>query len=106
MKPVHVEIADEPLEKIEWTDKKTGEKRHKSKQRAYMHGAGLYPVPFKIELDDTSGPFRPGLYLIAGEAFSPGDFDGLKFQDRRMKLMPLEEALAGFTGKPAAKIAA
>lgn len=98
MKPVVVEIAREPVENINWTDKKTGAAKHVGKQRAYMHGAGTYPTPFKLSLQDGESPFQPGFYMLAGECFAAGDFDSLKFRDRNFKLIPLEDALSVLTG--------
>lgn len=99
-KPIFIEISDEPIEPgISWTDKKTGQpKTGPAKQRAYLHGGGMYPLPFKIPVDDAGGPHRPGRYMFAGECFKVGDFDGLDFLDRRYKIIPLDEAIRELTG--------
>ena len=65
-------------------------------------------MPFKIIVPDA-GPYRPGAYLLAGESFKPGDWDGLKFSDRNLQLVPVADALGELgklTGKPALSAAA
>lgn len=92
-KAIFVEFAQgDTLERISWNDRKTGEAKTKTKQPAYLHGGGAYPIPFKVEIDEN-GPFRAGLYMLAGDAFKIGDFEALEFKDRNFKLIPLDEAL-------------
>lgn len=103
----HIEITDEPIEPGRpYTDKQTGmQKMIPGKQKAYLHGSDRYPIPFKIEVQDTTGPLRPGKYLMGGGAFAAGEYDRLKFDARRLHLIPLEEGLAALTGKPGLKVA-
>lgn len=94
MRPVVVEfVASDEIEKIQWNDKKSGELKSVTKQKAYLHGGGAYPVPFKVTVDDKKGPHRPGFYLLAGDAFKLGDFDRLEFLDRSVAFLPLAEAI-------------
>lgn len=107
-KPLHVEILDEPIEPgRNFTDKTTGmQKLLPGKQKAYLwNGTAAYPVPFKLEVDPAQGPFRPGLYMIAGECFGPGEYDRLKFDNRKFQLIPMDLAIGALSGvKP--KVAA
>lgn len=91
---INVEITDEPVSVGRpYQDKSTGMMRPAiSKQNAYLHSGKSYPVPFKVIVPD-SGPYRPGRYLLAGDVFKPGEYDGLKFFDRTLQLIPLEVAL-------------
>lgn len=91
---LYVEISDEPIiAGRPFTDKQTGMTRPAiSKQAAYLHTGARYPVPFKIIVPDA-GPYRPGAYLLAGEVFKPGEYDGLKFFDRALQLVPVAEAM-------------
>lgn len=91
---LYVEITDEALiPGRPYTDKATGVTRPAiAKQNAYLHTGARYPVPFKTIVPET-GPYRPGLYLMGGDVFKPGEYDGLKFFDRALELVPVQEAL-------------
>ncbi len=91
---LYVEITDEPvIAGRAYPDKQTGMmKPGISKQSAYLHTGARYPIPFKIMVPDA-GPYRPGHYLLAGDVFKPGDFDGLKFFDRGLALVSLADAI-------------
>lgn len=98
MKPVYVEfVQGDELIKLEWNDKKTGERKFRTRQKAYIHGGGAYPVPFKVDVDQLAGPYRPGFYLLAGDAFKLGDYEALELSDRTYKLMPIEDAVTALT---------
>lgn len=91
---IYVEVlAEDKIEVINWRDKSSGRDRSMSKQKAYLHGVGRYPVEYSMMVDDVRGPYRPGKYVMAGECFKPGEF-ALMFDARRMYLQPIEEALA------------
>lgn len=107
---IYVEVSDEPIVAGRpFTDKQTGMTRPPiSKQNAYLHAGMRYPVPFKVIVPE-SGPYRPGCYLLAGETFKPGEWDGLKFSDRNLELVPIADALAELGrvgGKPPLSAAA
>jgi hypothetical protein len=91
---IYVEISDEPIVVGRpYADKTTGQlKPAISKQNAYLHSGARYPIPFKCIVPDV-GPYRPGMYLVAGDVFKPGDFDGLKFFDRNLSLVAFADAL-------------
>lgn len=94
---IYVEVSNEPLiQGKPYTDKNTGMTRPAiSKQNCYLHTGARYPVPFKLAVQPETGPLRPGFYLIGGtEAFKPGEYDGLKFWDRGVLLVPVADALA------------
>lgn len=107
-KPLHVEVLDEAIEPgRNYTDKSNGmQKLLPGKQKAYLwNGISAYPIPFKMDVDPVGGPFRPGFYLIAGECFSPGEYDRLKFDSRKFQLIPMDIAIGALSGaKP--KVAA
>ncbi len=101
-----VEITDEPVVAGRpYADKTTGQlKPAISKQNAYLHSGARYPVPFKIIVPEA-GPYRPGSYLLSGDVFKPGEYDGLKFFDRALQLVPVADAVRQLSG-PAPKLAA
>lgn len=90
---VLIEVSDEAIEAGRpFTDKSTGMvKPAVAKQKCYLHSGNRYPVGFKQRVDDASGPHRPGFYLLAGDVFKPGEYDGLKFNDRQLQLVPLAQ---------------
>jgi len=93
-----VEITDEPIiSGRPFTDKSTGMTRPPfAKQAAYLHSGARYPIPFKIMVPEA-GPYRPGMYLLGGETFKPGEWDGLKFSDRNLQLVAAADAVAELT---------
>jgi hypothetical protein len=92
---IMVEITDEPIiPGRPFTDKSTGMTRPPiAKQAAYLHSGARYPTPFKIIVPET-GPYRPGMYLLAGDAFKAGEWDGLKFSDRNLQLVAAADVVA------------
>ena len=95
---LYVEITDEALiPGRPYTDKATGVTRPAiAKQNAYLHTEARYPVPFKAIVPEA-GPYRPGLYLLGGDVFKPGEYDGLKFFDRALQLVPVADAIRALT---------
>lgn len=62
-----------------------------SKQIAYIHQGDDYPSKLEVVVPDT-GPYRPGRYLLAGEAFVPTE-RGVRFDDRAVALVSVSDAL-------------
>lgn len=92
---IRIEVTDEPLTTYAAkADPKTGMMRPpRSKQPAYVHQGAAYPVRFLLNVDNEVGPLRPGMYLMAGGVFSPGEWDSLKFRDRELTLIPVADAV-------------
>lgn len=95
---LYVEITDEAIVSGRpYTDKTTGVTRPAiAKQNAYLHTGARYPIPFKTIVPD-SGPYRPGMYLLGGDVFKPGEYDGLKFYDRALELVSVADAVKALT---------
>lgn len=95
---IYISIEDEPIEAGKpYTDQRTGMTSIRpGKQNAYLHQGAAYPTPFKINVDDRTGPLRPGRYALAGNPFQPGQF-GLDFRSNKIELVPLEEAIKAWT---------
>ncbi len=62
-----------------------------AKQVCYCHQGEDYPTKFEVPVPD-SGPYRPGRYLIAGEAFAPTE-RGIRFDDRALLLVHITDAI-------------
>lgn len=107
-RPLFVEITDEAIEPpFPFTDKTTGmQKLIPGKQKAYLHQGATYPVPIEIEVDDTTGPKRPGRYLLAGDCFSAGQYNRPEFNARKMVLVEVDLAIAALSGTEPAKLKA
>lgn len=99
--PCYAEILDDPIEPGRpYTDKKTGApKTIPAKQTVWLYSGGRFPLKTLVDVDDAAGPMRPGKYLLGGEIFSAGEYDRPKFDARRLKLIPLDDAVKALTGK-------
>jgi len=83
-----IEVADEPIIPGGVYD---GEQRP-SKQQGYLHQQMKYPTPFRFNVPEE-GPVQPGWYMIAGNAFQPGQY-GLDFRGKELRFLPLADGLA------------
>lgn len=100
---VRVEITDEPI-----IPGRSGVKDGKpwsipNKQPAYLWQGDRYPTRIEIPSPDK-GPYRPGMYLLAGVPFKTGVVAGrvaVQFDDRGLTLVPVE-ALQALKGAKAA----
>ena len=104
---IRVEITDEPLATFPARPKKDGSgmTAPRSKQKAYLHQGNAYPTPFEISVAGEASPYKPGMYLLGGQVFSPGEWNSLKFNDRELDLVPVSDALAEL-GRAKPKLAA
>lgn len=99
-KPIIVEVAADPIIPARSGTTKGGSRYEiPPKQKAYFHNVSRYPVEGEVVVPDL-GSYRPGLYLLAGECFTPGQY-GLQFDDRAAQLIPLEDAMKVFDGMKA-----
>jgi hypothetical protein len=105
---IRIEITDEPLQTYAAkADPQTGMLRPaRSRQKAYVHQGAAYPLPFMIDVQAETGPYRPGFYLIGGDIFKAGEYDGLKFWGRSMRLVPVEDVISALGAGAKPKIAA
>ncbi len=93
MNIIKVEIADEPIiEGRSGISKNNKPYSIPSKHKAYLHGVGRYPLEFEAPIQQGQSPYKPGMYLLAGRCFEIGEY-GLKFSDRDLHLIPVEEAV-------------
>jgi hypothetical protein len=102
---IYVEITDEPVTPGGVYTAEGISKIRPARQNAYLHQGAAYPVPFNVAVDDATGPLRPGRYLLSGAPFVPGQY-GLDWRSTRLKLVPLEEAVAQLTGSKPRAVAA
>lgn len=102
MNIVHVEITDEPIENARSYVKDGKSGLIPAKQKAYIHQGTRYPLEIEIALENNAAPHRPGFYLLAGECFQKAGtqrgYVVTSFNERNLRLVPVEEALAHFNG--------
>lgn len=92
MKPIIVEIPALAIIPPRSGKSKTGSDYSiGAKQVADFHNSGRHVIAGEVMVPD-SGPYRPGLYLLGGPCFAPGEY-GVKFVDRGLQLVPIEDAL-------------
>jgi hypothetical protein len=111
-KLVVIEISDEPvIAGRPYTDKTSGAARSiPAKQKCYLHQGERYPLAFELPVDDVAGPRKPGRYLLGGSCFelkgNQAGYVRMNFNDRGLRLIAVEDAVAYLTGqKPALKAA-
>lgn len=97
---VTVEVTDDPIEPGRtYTDKATGmQKPLPARQTAFVWTGKRYPVEMKLDVPNT-GPYRPGLYLIAGDVFAAGKYGRVEFNDRGLQLVSVTDAIVAFGGE-------
>ena len=78
-----------------YTDKNSGlTKPLPGRQTAYIWQGGKYPTEISIDIPDGKGPYRPGMYLLAGAVFESGKFGRLEFKGgRELRLVEVGEAV-------------
>lgn len=93
MKPIVVEISAEPVIAGRSGTNDRGAFTIPAKQNAYLHMGAVYPTKTEVIVPDT-GPYRPGMYLLAGPMFKVGDYGRLSVDDRAIQLVAVDDAIA------------
>lgn len=61
---IKIEVTD-VVRRVNWTDKKTGERQHFDVQEAWAHIPGdKYPTKIEISPERGNAPYKPGVYAL------------------------------------------
>lgn len=96
---VRVEVSDEAIVKGRSGSNDRGRYEIPAKQVCYLWQGDRYPTRLEVAVPDV-GPRKPGFYLLAGKCFQVGDYGRLKFSDRELSLVPIEDVAAALASKP------
>lgn len=101
---VRVEVTDEKIIPGRSGTNERGAYTIPAKHVAYLWQGDRYPTRIEIAVPET-GPLKPGFYLLAGKCFTVGDYGRLKFSDRELALVSVEDVGKFLAEKPALKAA-
>ena len=65
-----ITVKSEDTETINWNDKKTGEAKSFTNQKAYAHVPGEdFPVPCPLRIEHGQAPYAVGEYVLDGASY-------------------------------------
>lgn len=74
-----------------------------SRQTGWLWAGRRHPIEMKLDIDDKSGPRKPGLYLLGGECFKVAGnergFTQIQFYAGKVDLIPAAEAIVALGGE-------